>query len=125
MDVRQRTGGSGGESGGRRRAPLKTPAVAGLVGLLHSARAEPPPPVKRTGGAWLGLLPPKCTGTPRLSQCVGWVLMSGTIVSTRCCTSSGPTTGAPGRVSSTLEDTTMTRCSDGTTSISCPANPNA
>jgi hypothetical protein len=45
MDVRQRTGGSRGESGGRRRAPLKTPAVAGLVGLLHSVRAEPPPPV--------------------------------------------------------------------------------
>ena len=59
----------------------------------------------------------------RLAQRVGWVLMIGTIASTRCCNSSAPT-AAP-CTSSALEDTTMTRCRSGTTSTSCPPNPSA
>jgi hypothetical protein len=61
-----------------------------------------------------------CVVTSRLTQRVGWVLMIGTIASTRRCNSSAPT--AEPCTSSALEDTTMTRCSDGTTSTSCPAN---
>ena len=61
--------------------------------------------------------------TPCLIQRVGWVLMIGTIASTRCCNSSGPT-AAP-CTSSALEETAMTRCSEGTTSTSCPPNPSA
>jgi hypothetical protein len=62
MDVRQRTEGSAVSRWAASTRASKDAGGGGLVGLLHSARTEPPPPVKRTGGAGLGLLPRSAPG---------------------------------------------------------------